>query len=80
MPTSPKRKNREYRTASGKRRALSSKEHTTVWSPESTEEEEGGREVAAKDDIETGREEVEIGREELDDADAERVKGTEVAE
>lgn len=44
-------------------------------------EEGGGREVAEKeDDNETGRDEVEMGIEELDDAEAERVKGKEVAE
>lgn len=87
LPTSPKRKNREYRTARGRRRAWSSNVHTVLFE-ESTEEVEmekgdewGGRDVAAnKDDIETGREEVEIGREELGDAAAERVKGKDEAD
>lgn len=78
LPTSPKRKNREYSTASGRRRAASSNEHT-VWFEE--EVEEGGREVAVKnDDMESGRDEIETGREELDDAEAERLKGNDEAE
>lgn len=54
LPTSPKMKNREYRTASGRRSVVSSNEHT-VWF--------GGEVVAKKDDIETGRDKVETVRE-----------------
>lgn len=82
LPTSPKRKNNEYRTASGRRRASSLIEHR-VWfgATEEVETEGGGREVVKKkEDIETGRDGVAIGREELDDAEAERVKGKEAAE
>lgn len=77
-------KNREYRTASGRRSTVSSNEHT-VWFGEEVEMEkggkEGGREVAEKkDDTEAGRDEVDIRKEELDDAEAEIVKGKEEAE
>ncbi len=51
LPTSPKMKNREYKTASDRRRVLSSNEHT-VW-------------FAKEVEVEKGEERVEMGREEL---------------
>lgn len=56
LPTSPKRKNKEYRTARARRKEAFSNVHGKVWLVATTEEvemEAGGGEVAEKrDDIE----------------------------
>lgn len=81
LPTSPKRKNREYRIASGRRRTWSSNEH--VWFELTADGEMEGveKEVAEeKDGIKTERVELEREREELNEAEAERVKGEKAEE